>query len=601
MDDDIASNDDPVTKDQFVFLLVRYEIEWNDEPVNENSVIRRGIDFMADYDTAYARLFKIGNSFRKTGVFENDKPLHARYNRVMEKFYYMKNMMKYYFMLDKSVNTDTTDVSDEAMMVIPFGNENKLKSFQKMVINLLDVFERKRYRKIGGDLYEEIRNTHAWERSMSIHEFVHKNCSMAVDYENWFLMTSAKDMDKQLVNYFTYCVDDRLPKLEKNRNLFSFKNGIYISLFDEDLKEDKFIEYGTIEHTALSKNEVSCKYIDKVFRYIHETDPRKIPTPFLDSIYAYQDLSPEVVEINKMFLGRMLYDVGYLENWQVISMLLGSGGTGKSTIHNIVKMFYESQDIGIMSNNYQKIFGLSDIYDKFAFIAPEIKKDWSIDQAEFQEIVSGGKVNVNIKNKSSLNIEWKTPGMLAGNENPGFVDNASSIQRRMVCTRFDNKVKDGDPLLSKRLEDEIDCIMHQCNLYYLNFAKRYGDKDIWSWLPPYFIETQTMMACASNALIAFMNSDVVRYGEDVSVPMVEFWRRFNAFCSENNFRRPNITVDMYKSPFAKYGVILQKRVTKKYPNTPYGRMYKNATFLIGVCVSEDEEETIGGVDADGLE
>lgn len=576
------------TKDELLYIMGRYEEEWEDEPFSEETIIRRGITFKIDFDTVFDKLFKIGNAFRKNGIFESDKAIHLRYNRLMEKFYFLQHIVKYFILLEKSVNSENYEVSEEGLMVIPFASD-KLKNFQKMVIKLLDVFETKRYRKIDGDLYEEIGETHAWKRSMTIHEFVHRNCCMAVDYENWFLMTSAKDMDKQLVNYFTHCVDDRLPKLEKNRNLFSFKNGIYMSLFDEDLKQDKFIEYDTFEHKALSKNEVSCKYIDKVFRYINETDPRNIPTPYLDSIYTYQELSPEVIEINKMFLGRMLYNVSYLDNWQVISMLLGCGGTGKSTIHNVVRMFYESQDIGIMSNNYQKVFGLSDIYDKFAFIAPEIKKDWSIDQAEFQEIVSGGKVNVNIKNKSSINIEWQTPGMLAGNENPGFVDNASSIQRRMVCTRFDNKVKDGDPLLSKRLEDEVDCIMKQCNLYYLEFVRRYGDKDIWSWLPPYFLETQTMMACASNALIAFLNSDVVCYGEGHEVPMDDFWKKFNSFCSENNFKRPNITVDMYKAPFSKYSVRVEKKRNNKYPNTPYGRILKNATFLVGIGFNQVEE------------
>jgi hypothetical protein len=33
----------------------------------------------------------------------------------------------------------------------------------------------------------------------------------------------------------------------------------------------------------------------------------------------------------------------------------------------VAKRFYESQDVGIMSNKCQKVFGLSDIHDKFEF------------------------------------------------------------------------------------------------------------------------------------------------------------------------------------------------------------------------------------------
>jgi phage/plasmid-associated DNA primase len=325
-------------------------------------------------------------------------------------------------------------------------------------------------------------------------------------------------------------------------------------------------------------NDISSKYFDIDFRYGNETNPNDVKTPFLDSIFQYQQLSQDVVTINKMFIGRMLYNIGDLDQWQVIPFLLGSGGTGKSTIHNVVRNIYPHEDVGIIGNNYQKLFGLADIYDKTIFIAPEIKQDWGIDQAEFQEIVSGGKVNVNIKNKGSISVCWITPGMLAGNENPGFVDNASSIQRRIVLTRFDHKVANNDPELGKKLESEMDAIIKQCNLIYLQYARQYKNQDIWSWIPEYFIETQNMMAKSCNALNAFLGSDQVKLSSTQYIPMDEFFKQFNYFCRNNNFKRPNITVDMYNAPFAKHKIIMQEKTTKTYS----GRMYTNTTFLQGV-------------------
>lgn len=239
-----------------------------------------------------------------------------------------------------------------------------------------------------------------------------------------------------------------------------------------------------------------------------------------------------------------------------------------------------------MGNNYQKTFGLSDIYDKFVFIAPEIKRDWGIDQAEFQEIVSGGTVNVNIKHKQSVKVLWKAPGMLGGNENPGFVDNASSIQRRVVVTRFDKKVVSGDPQLYKRLEDEMDCILKHCNSRYLEFVNTSAHKDIWTFLPNYFLETQSLMASASNSLFAFLDSDIVEINKDNYIPMEEFFKRFNVFCSDNNFQRPKINVDFYRSPFSKYDLQVQK-CNKKYPKNQ-GKMYRNTNFIIGIDFKVDE-------------
>ena len=502
------------------------------------------------------------------------------YNRILEKIHYAQHILRQYYHF---MNTDKTGYDFNANIDATMFKFNpivyeELKPFQKLIFILFDYFASNNLRKIGENVYEEIRNphhTHAWKMKCSIIDIVNEQCSMITHYERWSLVTSMKDMDKQLSEYFIRCKDDRFPELKKDRNVFSFKNGIYFS--NNNQYSDRFVMYESVEMNELDKHIVACKYFDQEFRYSSTCEPEDIETPLLDSIYKYQELDDDVIIINKMFLGRMLYDVNTLDSWQVIMMLLGSGGSGKSTINNIIRMFYEHEDVGIMSNNYQRVFGLADVYDKFAFIAPEIKRDWGIDQAEFQELVSGGKVNVNIKHKPSIRVEWKAPGMLGGNENPGFVDNASSIQRRVVVTRFDLKVENGDPLLGKKLEKEIDAILKQCNLYYLRYASKYHNKDIWKWLPDYFLETQKLMAAASNALYAYMDSDILEFDESFNIPMDEFFKRFNIFCAENNFTKPKINVDFYRTPFAKYKIQVKKG-NYKY----FGKLYKNTTFLLGV-------------------
>ena len=62
-----------------------------------------------------------------------------------------------------------------------------------------------------------------------------------------------------------------------------------------------------------------------------------------------------------------------------------------------------------LSNNIEKKFGLSAIKDSFMFIAPEVKGDLALEQAEFQSIVSGEDVSIAVKNKTAVSIEWKVP------------------------------------------------------------------------------------------------------------------------------------------------------------------------------------------------
>ena len=521
-----------------------------------------------DFEIIKTNIMNIAHEFRRHDKFDD---VILRFNKLLQTVYYAEQFLSNYKVLSEG-----TEPSENNLLYkftpVDFG---KLKHFQKLLLKMLDIFEKNNYRKKENMLYEEIKlpqKTHAWKQVCSVLEFIHKQCSMTHDYENWLLLTSSKDMDKQLESYFIKTTDTRLPTLNQNRHLFSFQNGLYFTTLD------KFIPYDTVAHAELSASEMSSKYFDIPFRFAHISDPYQVPTPHLDSIYQYQHLAEEVIEVNKMFLGRMLYDVGECDQWQVISFLLGSGGTGKSTIHNIVRGFFDHDEVGIIGNNYQKVFGLADIYDKKLFIAPEIKNDWGIDQAEFQEIVSGGRVNVNIKNKPSITVSWKTPGMLAGNENPGFVDNASSIQLRIVVTRFDYKVEDGDPELGKKLEGEMDAIIKKCNLVYLNYATQYKNQDIWNWLPKYFSDTQTMMAQSTNALTGFLGSNQVHFDSSYEIPMDELFKHFNYFCRNNNFKRPNITVDMYKAPFSKHKIIILENKNITYN----GRIFNSTRVLQGV-------------------
>ena len=66
-----------------------------------------------------------------------------------------------------------------------------------------------------------------------------------------------------------------------------------------------------------------------------------------------------------------------------------------------------------LSNNIEKKFGLESIFDGFMFIAPEIKGDMALEQAEFQSLVSGEDMSIARKNKTAQSLTWNVPGILA--------------------------------------------------------------------------------------------------------------------------------------------------------------------------------------------
>ena len=263
---------------------------------------------------------------------------------------------------------------------------------------------------------------------------------------------------------------------------------------------------------------------------------------------------------------RLIYEIDDKDGWQIVFFIQGQAGTGKSTyVLNVCKQFYEDEDVGIMSNNIQRQFGLSDLVDKMIYIAPEIKRDFSMEQGEFQSIVSGDKVTINIKFKQSRFETWKIPGVLAGNESPDFIDNSGSIQRRIVSIKFTEKVKEGDLMLGKKLRDELPNILQKCNKIYLEKSLKHGRSNIWTVLPKYFENTRDLLAQATNPLIHFLCSGKLEFGKDLYIPEKTFVQLFNTHCNDNNYSRHRFNPDFYMGPFYQKNITVQLASRKKYP------------------------------------
>lgn len=615
--DTVANTISSMTNDNLMNLFDDYETKWNieDDMQNRSNIFETlqrkfsvGCDDSDNLDAVFSNqnkiLQEIESEMRVRKLIDNKENIDnlQRFNRLLERMHYSYYLMNNYLNLKRTFAKSYCENSDPTYFKYVSLIYEDLKPFQKLIYKMLRYFESNNLRKVDDWVYKEItiqdKGTHAWTKTRQIIDVIHEQCAMTTETTNWQLFTSAKDMDARLTEYFVKTKDKRFPTLQKNRHVFSFTNGVYFAVNAEaqgitcnnnGTLTDLFVPYTSNIYDDIDNSVVSCKFFNKTFTYEDNVDNfRKIDTPVLDSIFKYQNLSEEVLDICYMFLGRMLYNVGSMDNWQIIPFLLGVGGSGKSTINSVVRDFYQHEDVGIISNNYQKTFGMADIFNKFLFVAPEIKKDWTIDQAEFQEMVSGGKVNVNIKHKNSTVVDWRTPGMLAGNENPGFVDNASSIQRRVVVIRFDKKVQDGDPHLDKKLAAEIDCIMRKCNLAYLHYVNGFYHKDFWKFAPAYFLETQKLMAAASNALEAFLNSDKLVLDSENWMPFTEFFKWLNVFCVDNGYRKPTINVDFYRAPFEKYGIKVQMVSQIKYNGTTL----RNQKFIFGVDFKKDELDCV---------
>jgi hypothetical protein len=183
---------------------------------------------------------------------------------------------------------------------------------------------------------------------------------------------------------------------------------------------------------------------------------------------------------------------------------------GKTLIlEKVLKEFYEPEDVGILSNNGEELFGLSAIFDKNIFYCSEVNNKFNLEQSKFQQMVSGESVSVPIKYKTAVSQPFKPHGFLAGNETFRLKDVSGSLTRRIVPIHFLHTVLNKDTDLSKRIRREVPMILLKANLAYhwaLKEVTRDGRQvDFWSLKIPYFVETSRQFANTLDPLCGFLS------------------------------------------------------------------------------------------------
>ena len=552
--------------------------------INTSSTIT---EIQSKYEEYISNLTSIHHELKCSNK-STDYEIIIRVNRLLEMTYYAKTlsigMCRVTELMD--LNNDYRDNNDTNLFRFSALDHSKNNNFQNFLLFLLDHFYEHQYARYQNDIYKMIMTdsnltTYAWKRVESITNVIYSTIKKEVNYDQFINATSSGNIVRQSAEFLSQCQDSQFPELVKNRRVFSFTNGIYFA------KSDKFIEYNDIN---IPKNTISSKYFDIPFDNRDE-EWNDISTPYFDSIFHHQGINGDILKWVYIFTGRLIYEIDEMDGWQVIFFVQGQAGTGKSTyIMNVCKQLYDEEDVGVMSNNIQTKFGLADLVDKLLYVAPEIKRDFSIEQGEFQSIVSGDKVTINIKCKSSRFENWKIPGVMAGNESPDFIDNSGSIQRRMVSIKFNNRVHDGDLLLGSKIQSEMPHIIKKCNKVYLEYANKYGRSNIWTVLPTYFANTRAEIAKSTNSLIHYLSSDRIVLDADKYIPEKVFVQYFNQHCTDNNYKRSRFNPDFYSGPFSQFNIKIQ-HCKKKY----FGKTM-DSTFFIGVDIKQDDDNNISEFD-----
>lgn len=257
--------------------------------------------------------------------------------------------------------------------------------------------------------------------------------------------------------------------------------------------------------------------------------PTAWPTPVFDSIFAKQGYSffrPESIapdatgppELSSMYqiyalVGRLLYDVNELDNFQLALFLLGVAGSGKSLICDVISSMFADEVVGKLSSNCQQTFSLSAYVESRIIVCTEVKDTFALSMAEFQCMVSGEPMTINRKNNEVVKVPaWKAPMFMVGNQLPNWHDAMGALHRRIVVTNFEKPVSanEVDIDLFKKVQSEIPLLIIKFHACYIHMLLENGKKSWWSFADPVFHKARQEAASGLSPLKNFlMSADTV--------------------------------------------------------------------------------------------
>ena len=90
----------------------------------------------------------------------------------------------------------------------------------------------------------------------------------------------------------------------------------------------------------------------------------ELDTPLFDRMVKHQIDDEQVYMYLLAFIGRLFYDVGQFDNLDVVPLVVGNSGTGKSTLAYIICSMFDPSN-GSINSTHELIFGLQSLYDKY--------------------------------------------------------------------------------------------------------------------------------------------------------------------------------------------------------------------------------------------
>lgn len=286
------------------------------------------------------------------------------------------------------------------------------------------------------------------------------------------------------------------------------------------------------------------KYLDLKTLEAHDHDKKRINTILIPYNYDPQASCPFWEEtLEKTFEGNINNKktvqefFGYCLTRQTKNMkalfLIGEGNTGKSTLLDVLAQMVGEENVSVLSPRYYKdSMRLCSIENKLVLMSHEIPKRIEDYEAEFRQIVSGQKLEVNQKYIKPYKFKPFCKVVWAMNEMPRIDDHTSAFFNRVLLVEFNRifEEEEQDKELLDKLNMEMPGILNWAIEGLRKLQERKG-----FFKDAYMKEHIEEMRLQNNP-IATWAAEYIKVETGKEITKSEAYQKYSAWCGINGHR-----------------------------------------------------------------
>ena len=339
--------------------------------------------------------------------------------------------------------------------------------------------------------------------------------------------TAVEKTRKELISMIKQVIHPDFEWIKLDYDYIGYRNGCY------DLSTGKFTKTDDITINIQVR-----KYFDEDFVECQAT-------PLLDSCLRYQNFDDATIEFTYFLLGRLMTRI--TDKFDFMTMLYGTGGSGKSLLANLVKHTLHENDIGVLSSTLEEKFGLVQWTNKQLVSCDDIDNlAKTLNKANFLSMGTRGAVSCPIKNGGVTIVhDWSIPLIINSNRLPNYQDKSGEVIRRIWMIEFERAIEECDKnvdLETQIKKTEMCAFIQRARSTYLRFKQEYGSVGVETIAPQPLKDTRRMLLIELNNTARFI-SERCTYDDGNVMPLTSLNKSFREYL-KNRFSRDNSDRDI---------------------------------------------------------